>query len=83
MFSLSIMRYFPLVRESSVTLDLLLILLFSEIVDSLQATRPDRVSHQIYLEACDKYSYPSRPQVSCLYIPVWLRPGYKIRQVSS
>ena len=40
------------------------ICIFSEIVDSLQVIRPDRVSHQIYLEACETYKYPSRPQVS-------------------
>ena len=58
------MKYLFLVHESAVSLDLLLILVFSEIVDSIQAIRPDRVSHQIYLEACDSYTYPSRPQVS-------------------
>lgn len=40
----------------------------SEIVDSLQVIRPDNVSHQIYQEACETYTYPSRPQ-NLIYCP--------------
>ena len=40
---------------------------FSEIVDSLEAIIPEQVSHQIYVKACKKYTYPIKPRVSRIF----------------
>ena len=54
--------------------NIIIIIIFRDLLDEIRTIKPGTVVHQLYGEASDIYAFPAKPQVSCCWCFVALRP---------